>query len=130
MSFFTEHCLGGLLEVATALIVELLLRVRRPSLGLRILQRLVLEGRRRLLHAHHRSSRSRLLRHHRRRRLLLHLRLLPDDIEHARLQRLLVLAQMILLPSVVEHPRVQIIAFHALVKQTQAIFVVWLLLEL
>ena len=58
ISFFTEHCLGSLLEVAAALVVELLLRMHCPSLSLCVLQRLVLEGRRRLLQAHPRSGRS------------------------------------------------------------------------
>ena len=131
MSLFTEHCLSGLFEIATALVVELLLRVRRSSLSLGILQRLVLKRRRRLLHTHHSSGCSRLFRHHRRWRLLqLRLRLLADDIEHTSLQRLLVLAQMILLPSVVEHLRIKTVTPHALVEQTYAVFVIRLLLEL
>jgi len=37
---------------------------------------------------------------------------------------------MVLLPSVVQHPRIKTVPLHALVKQTQSVFVVRLLFEL
>ena len=45
VSLFVEHCLSGLLKVASTLVIELLLGVGRPALGLGILQRLLLVGR-------------------------------------------------------------------------------------
>lgn len=55
-----EHLLGCFLEVRATLIIKLLFCVGRSSLGLCILQRLlillILIGSRRLLHSHHRSA--------------------------------------------------------------------------
>jgi len=55
--------------------------------------------------------------------------LLADDIEHAVLESLLVLAEAVLLPDEVVRFGIEVVAFHALVEQADAELVVGLLFE-
>jgi hypothetical protein len=56
--------------------------------------------------------------------------LLADDVEHTVLQCFLVLAESVLFPRVVQDLHVQAMSDHALLKQTNDVLVVWVLLEL
>ena len=61
--------------------------------------------------------------------LLDNLRLLANHVEHGRLQELLVLGKAILFPGIVQHLWIQVVALHALVKERNAVFIIWILLK-
>ena len=62
--------------------------------------------------------------------LAIHFRPLSYYVEHAVLQRLLVLRQEVLLPRVVTDVGVQVVPLEALLEEAQAVLVIGLFLEL
>lgn len=146
-----QHLLGALLELAAALVIQLLFVVLCYGCRRRRAVRLVADGARvrvlprvaacRLVL---RRARAFVLPDFERRRLRNVGRrcgvavtferllggLLADDVEHRVLERLLVLAKAVLLPGVVEDLAVELVALQTALEQAVAGLVVRLLLEL
>lgn len=63
-------------------------------------------------------------------RLTIHLRLFPDDVEHAVLEGLLVFGQEVLLPRVIAHIRIEVVPLQARHEETSAVLVLGLFFKL
>lgn len=138
-----EHLLSSLLEVRSTFVVKLLFSVGCSSLSLGILDSspilLCLVGCRSLLHSHH--CLAVCIRHFSLSSrdstfpwddggLSISLGLFTDNIKHAILEGFFVFTQSVLLPNEVMQLWVETISFHALVEQTNAVFVIWVFFEL
>ena len=156
LSFLIKHLLGSFLEVWASLVIKLLFSISSSSLCLSVLKRWLLVGSWGLLHSHHSSTSlaSAVIALHCSHAgvhsridawvstlswhdwiigvcfTLYNFWLLANDIEHGRFQKLLVFGKSVLLPSVVQNLGVQVITLHALVEKWNAVFVVWICLEL